>query len=113
MIAQNYKLMFDIKECLIMDKLNRNLVVTVKGEMIENRIFKLTLASSESHSLKTIEKVSNKLWYLQIEHSNFKKLMLMRKINMVNDLLFLEVDSENCEGCILGKQHRERLLNIT
>jgi hypothetical protein len=51
MMEQNYKLVFDNKECLIMDKLNKNAVVE-RGEMIADRIFKLTFASSESHSLK-------------------------------------------------------------
>jgi hypothetical protein len=30
---------------------------------------------------------------------------------MVNGLPYLEVDGELCEGCILGKQHRENFSN--
>jgi hypothetical protein len=54
-MEKNYKLVFDNKECLIMDKINKNVVVA-RGEMTANRIFKLTFSSSESHNLKLQKK---------------------------------------------------------
>jgi hypothetical protein len=47
MMEQNYKLVFDNKECLIMDKLNQSAVVA-RGEMIEDIIFKLSFDSNNS-----------------------------------------------------------------
>jgi hypothetical protein len=37
MMEKNYKLVFDNKECVIMDKLNKNEIVA-RGEMVEDRI---------------------------------------------------------------------------
>jgi hypothetical protein len=54
MMEKNYKLMFDNKECLIMNNLNKNAVVE-RGEMTEDRIFKLSFDSSNSHSLNVTE----------------------------------------------------------
>jgi hypothetical protein len=71
MMEQNYKLVFDNKECLIMDKLNKNAVVA-RGEMTEDRIFKLTFSSSNLHSLKAIEEVNSRLWHLRMGHLNFQ-----------------------------------------
>ena len=52
--------MFDNKEYLIMDKLNKNVVVA-RGEMTEEIIFKLSLDSSNSQSLNTIEDINSKI----------------------------------------------------
>ena len=60
MMEQNYKLVFDNKECLIMDKLNKNVVVA-RGEMTEDKIFKLSFDSSNSQSLNTTKEENSKL----------------------------------------------------
>jgi hypothetical protein len=44
-MEKNYKLLFDIKECWIMDKLNMNVVV-VREEKTTYTFFKLTFSSS-------------------------------------------------------------------
>jgi hypothetical protein len=70
MMEQNYKLVFDNKECLIMDKLNKNAVVA-RGEMIEDIIFKISFDSSNSHSLNVTEEMNSMLWHLRMGHLNF------------------------------------------
>jgi hypothetical protein len=91
MIEKNYKLVFDNKECLIMDKLNHNAVVE-KGEMTEDRIFKLSFDSSNSQSLNATEEMKNKIWHLRMGHLNFQSLVLPRKHNMVNGLPYIKND---------------------
>jgi hypothetical protein len=81
---------FDNKECLIMDKLKKNAVSEIGG-MIVDRIFQLTFASSESHSLKATKTMPNKLWHSRMGHLIFKNLVLMRNTNMVNSLPYIEV----------------------
>lgn len=44
---------------------------------------------------------------------NFQGLMLLRKKNMVNGLLYIELDNKVSEGCIFGKQHKEKFSNRT
>jgi hypothetical protein len=70
MMEQNYKLVFDNKECLIMDKLNHNAIVA-KGEMIEDIIFKLSFDSSKSQSLNATEEMNTKIWHLRMGHLIF------------------------------------------
>jgi len=50
MTEHNYKLVFENKGCLIMDKLNKETMVA-RGEMTEDRIFKLSFDSRNSQSL--------------------------------------------------------------
>jgi hypothetical protein len=78
MMEQNYKLVFDNKECLIMDKLNHNAVVE-KGEMTEDRIFHISFVSSNSQSLNAKEEMNNHIWHLIMGHLNFQSLVLLRK----------------------------------
>jgi hypothetical protein len=60
MREQNYKLVFDNKECLNMDKLNKNAVVA-RGEMTEDIIFKHSFDSSNSHSLNVPKEMNSKI----------------------------------------------------
>ena len=69
-MEQHYKLVFDNKECLIMDKLNKNVVVAIV-EMTEDRIFKLSFNSSNSPSLNTIEAINSKICHYRMGHLNF------------------------------------------
>ena len=75
-MQQNYKLVFDNKECLIMDKLNQNAVVA-SGEMTKDRIFKLSFDSSNLQSLNAIEEMNNKIWHSRMGHLNFQSLVLL------------------------------------
>jgi hypothetical protein len=54
MMDKNYKLMFHNKECLIMNKINKNAIVA-RGEMTEEENFKLSFDSSNSESLNVTE----------------------------------------------------------
>jgi hypothetical protein len=43
MMEQNYMLVFDNKECLIMDSLNKNAVAVLKNKFIEDTLLTPTL----------------------------------------------------------------------
>lgn len=47
------------------------------------------------------------LWHLIYGHLNFGGLNLMYRKGMVNGFPLIEESDSLCEGCILGKQHRE------
>jgi len=102
MMEQNYKLVFDNKECLIMDKLNQNAVIA-RGGMTEDRIFKPSFDSSNSQRLKVTKETNSKLWHYRMGHLNFQSLVLLRKQNMVNGLPYIKLDDYVCKGCIFGK----------
>ena len=56
-------------------------------------------------------KDENWLWHLKFGHLNFKGLNLLHRKNMVKGLPLIEKPDSLCEGCILGKQHRETFLS--
>ena len=53
-------------------------------------------------------KDENWLWHLRFGHLNFGGLNLLHKKGMVKGLPLIEKPDSLCEGCILGKQHREK-----
>ena len=55
-------------------------------------------------------KDENWLWHLRFGHLNFGGLNLLHRKGMVKGLPLLEKPDNLCEGCILGKQHRETFL---
>ena len=52
-------------------------------------------------------KDENWLWHLRFGHLNFRGLNLLHRKDMVKGLPLIEKPDSLCEGCILGKQHRE------
>ena len=58
-------------------------------------------------NLQAEVKDENWLWHLRFGHLNFGGLNLLHRKGMVNGLPFIEKPDSICEGCILGKQHRE------
>jgi len=52
-------------------------------------------------------KDENCLWHLRFCHLNFGGLNLLHKKGMVKGFPLIEKLDRLCEGCTLGKQHRE------
>ena len=52
-------------------------------------------------------KGENWLWHLRFGHLNFRGLNLLHRKDMVKGLPLIEKPNNLCEGCILGKQHKE------
>jgi len=52
-------------------------------------------------------KDENWLWLLRFGNLNFGGLNLLHKKGMLKGLRSIEKSDKLCEGCILGKQHRE------
>ena len=52
-------------------------------------------------------KDENWLWHLRFGHLNFGGLNLLHRKGMVKGLALIKKLESLCEGCILGKQHRE------
>eukprot|EP00253_Pinus_taeda_P023625 PITA_23625 len=55
-------------------------------------------------------KDENWLWHLRFGHLNFIGLILLHRKGVVKGLPLIEKPDNLCEGCILGKQHRETFL---
>jgi hypothetical protein len=49
---------------------------------------------------------TEELWHLRYGHLNFKDLVLLQKKEMVEGLPVFKNEHTECDGCALGKQHR-------
>ena len=70
---------------------------------------KEVIAAVTQEAFQSVPKDENWLWHLRFGHLNFGGLNLLSKKGMVKGLPLIEKPDSLCEGCILGKQHRESL----
>lgn len=105
LVGKNYKVVFEDNCCKIFDKSNNHHLVA-KTCMTENRLFPLTLVSSQLHAFKSTTDDSW-LWHQRYGHLNFQGLSLLNKKNMVRGLPPIKEKEEVCSGCAFGKHHRD------
>ena len=129
-MQKGYNFFFKNDVCTILDRPPRKQLIA-KVQMTNNRMFPLNIRSdleeegahtqlsmnSQEDGRKEVAitqvnyqaevKDENWLWYLRFGHLNFGGLNLLHKKDMVKGLPLIEKPENICEGCILGKQHRE------
>ncbi|KAM1079184.1 hypothetical protein ACFX2B_013776 [Malus domestica] len=86
------------------DRTLSNLVVKVE---MKNRSFPLLLKCLEEVARRASTFDSERLWHKRFGHLNMQSLRNLQKYEMVQGLPQLDDMNEVCEGCALGKQHRE------
>eukprot|EP00253_Pinus_taeda_P019173 PITA_19173 len=113
---EGYNVYFVNDVCTIMDiASNKRCIAEVK--MTRNRMFPLKIrvdlknkneiAAITQEAFQSVPNDENWLWHLKFGHLNFGGLNLLRRKGMVKGLPLIEKPDSLCEGCILGKQHRE------
>ena len=64
-------------------------------------------AAVAQETFQSEPKDDNWLWHLRFGHLNFEGLNILNRKGMVRVLPLIDKPDSLCEGCILGKQHRE------
>ena len=115
-IQKGYNVFFEDDVCIIMDKPPRKQCIA-QVKMTRNRMFPLKMradlkkgddmAAVTQETFQREAKDENWLWHLRFGHLNFEGLNLLHRKGMVKGLPLIEKPDSLCEGCILGKQHRE------
>eukprot|EP00253_Pinus_taeda_P003326 PITA_03326 len=116
LVQKGYNVFFVNDVCTIMDKTsNKQCIAEVK--MTRNRMFPLRMkfdlkngeeiAAVTQEAFQSEPKDENWLWHLRFGHLSFGGLNLLNRKGMVRGLPLIEKPDSLCEGCILGKQHRE------
>ncbi|KAI5342232.1 hypothetical protein L3X38_010107 [Prunus dulcis] len=82
-----------------------NLIVRV--QMTNNRCFPLTMMPANELALRASVSHCLQTWHKRLGHLNERSLKLLENQGMVHGLPHLEQVSVVCEGCMLGKQHRD------
>jgi transposase InsO family protein len=75
--------------------------------MTSNRSFPLSLNYEKNFSMMAREDNDSCLWHKRLGHLNYNSLKLLYQKKMVYGLPIIEEKSGVCEGCMLGKHHRQ------
>eukprot|EP00253_Pinus_taeda_P001991 PITA_01991 len=116
LVQKGYIVFFVNNVCTIMDIApSKRCIAEMK--MTKNRMFPLRIredlknkneiAAVTQEAFQSVPKDENWLWHLRFGHLNFGGLNLLSRKGMVKGLPLIEKPGSLCEGCILGKQHRE------
>ena len=116
LIDKGYNVFFKDDMCTIRD-IPPSKKIIVQVQMTSNRMFPLklradlkegrTIAAVTQEVFQEQVKDENWLWHLRFGHLNFGGLNLLHRKGMVRGLPLIEKPDNLCEGCILGKQHKE------
>ncbi|KAK2398761.1 putative mitochondrial protein [Trifolium repens] len=104
LLEHGYSLNFENRECRIFDSKRRNVAVV---KMTSNRSFPLSLNYEKNFSMMAREDNDSCLWHKKLGHLNYNSLKLLYQKKMVYGLPIIEEKSGVCEGCMLGKHHRQ------
>lgn len=74
--------------------------------------FPLILKHLDSVAMRANVVENDWLWYKRLGHLNHQSLRNLKNQELVYELSEIEVVTEVCEGCAMGKQHREPFSTI-
>jgi hypothetical protein len=106
LMEHDYALHFEGRTCTIYDE-GREKLVVAEVKMAPNRSFPLTFKYAKDMALKASLLDESWLWHRRFGHLNFQSLKLLHQKNMVQGLPIISEKNEVCEGCALGKHHRQ------
>eukprot|EP00253_Pinus_taeda_P032692 PITA_32692 len=93
------------KRCIAEVKMTRNRMFPLRiRAYLKN---KEVIAAVTQEAFQSVPNDENWLWHLRFGHLSFGGLNLLSRKGMVRGLPLIEKPDSLCEGCILGKQHRE------
>ncbi|KAM2686587.1 hypothetical protein EV2_009459 [Malus domestica] len=106
LIEHGYYLYFRDNTCKIYDRRNCQQLLA-KIEMRKSRSFPLTIEYATQSAFKMEVQEDSKLWHKRLGHLNFQSLKKLQEKEMVHGLPSIQENEEICEGCALGKHHRD------
>jgi transposase InsO family protein len=104
LLEHGYSLNFENRECRIFDSKRRSVAVV---KMTSNRSFPLSFNYEKNVSMMAREENDSCLWHRRLGHLNYESLKLLYQKKMVYGLPRIEEKAGVCEGCVLGKHHRQ------
>ena len=102
---QNLKVKFFKNYCIVKDLLDQ--YRTVAMGVRAGGLYKIDVTSKENHALASTTMPIESLWHQRYGHINHPDLLLLQKHNMVERPLMLKNENDSCEGCALGKMHKD------
>eukprot|EP00253_Pinus_taeda_P009124 PITA_09124 len=106
MADQDMHVEFFKTHCVIKDCRNE----IVATGMRVGSLYRLDAKSISKQAMVAGESTTEQLWHQRFGHLNLQDLMLLQKKGMVEGLPIFRNIQLNCDGCALGKMHREQFL---
>ncbi|CAL2230000.1 unnamed protein product [Prunus armeniaca] len=106
MIEHGYFLLFDDYIVEIYDDKSLKHLVT-KVPMTGNRCFPLSIQYANAVAMKATFKGTTWCWHRRYGHLNLQNLKLLQQKELVYGLLEIGNFEKVCQGCAMGKSHRE------
>ncbi|KAI5342087.1 hypothetical protein L3X38_009962 [Prunus dulcis] len=94
-----------IREVMFLPGLKENLLCV--GQMDEHGCYPLSIMQNDQIALRASVIECTWIWHKRLGHLNLRSLKQLRDQSMVHGLPYLEEINGVCEGCQLGKQHRD------
>ncbi|CAL9011028.1 unnamed protein product, partial [Prunus brigantina] len=105
MDEHGYFLVFGGGVCKVFDSFSMNCLI-IKVPMMKNICYPLSLLAENQLVMKASITQCTWTWHKRLGHLHFKGLKQLRDKDMVHGLPQLEEQNGVCEGCQIGKQHR-------
>jgi hypothetical protein len=102
---QNLKVEFFKNYCIVKDLLDHFQIVATGVRA--GGLYKLDVTSKAHHALTSATMPIEILWHQRYGHINHLDLLLLQKKNMVEGLPMLKNENVACDGCALGKMHKD------
>ncbi|XP_074289012.1 uncharacterized protein LOC141614155 [Silene latifolia] len=102
MMQNGYNVNFEGNTCNIYDHHGKEIA---RIEM-KNKSFPLSWTYPKE-SVARVEDNDSWLWHKRLGHCNFHALQTLHKKDMLRDLPLVNLEKDVCEGCQLGKMHRD------
>jgi hypothetical protein len=102
---QNLKVEFFNNYCIVKDLLDHFQIVAMGVRA--GGLYKLDVTSKAHHALISATMPTKILCHQRYGHINHPDLLLLQKNNMVEGLPMLKNEKVSCDGCALGKMHRD------
>jgi hypothetical protein len=102
---QNLKVEFFKNYCIVKDLLDHFQIIATGVRA--GCLYKLDVTSKAHYALTSTTISIEILWHQRYGHINDPDLLLLQKKNMVEILPMLKNEKVVCDGCALGKMHRD------
>jgi hypothetical protein len=102
---QNLKVEFFKNYCIVKDLLDHFQTVAIGFRA--GGLYKLDVINKAHHALTSSTMPTEILWHQRYGHINHPDLLLLQKNNMAEGIPMLKNQKVSCDGCALGKMHRD------
>ncbi|KAD3336165.1 hypothetical protein E3N88_31684 [Mikania micrantha] len=103
LMRKGYSLLFDDNACSIVHKETKSELMKV--QLATNNMFPLDATRVKDNTAVVHAHELTKLWHCRFGHLHTHALQQLQKNKMVQGLPQIK-EIKNCEGCVLGKQHK-------